>query len=130
MKFLLDTNICIYIIRNRPPEVLDRFRRLAPGTAGISVITYFELKYGALRSAEPRKNSVMIEQFTLPLEIVPMEIAMADECAALRIELKHSPIGPMDLLIAGQARNLGATLVTNNTREFSRVKGLKVENWV
>ncbi len=130
MKYLLDTNICIYIIRNRPADVLKRFRRLLPGAAGISVVTYFELKYGALRSQAPTKNEALIEQFTLPLEIVALDLPMADECAKLRLELKHEPIGPMDLLIAGQARSLGAVLVTNNVREFSHVKGLSVENWV
>jgi len=130
MKYLLDTNICIYIARKRPPEVFKRVAKLDPGMLGISAITLFELSYGAINSSSPEKNLSLLEQFTLPFEIVPLTTEMARECADVRYELKHSPIGPMDTLIAGQARYLGTTLVTNNLREFAKVKGLRLENWV
>ena len=130
MRYLLDTNICIYIIKKRPAEVLKRFSKLEPGSVGISTITQFELLYGAHKSEAEVKNLDLLERFFLPLELSPFESSAAEESARIRVELKHYPIGPMDLLIAVQARALGVTLVTNNTREFSRVEGLRIENWV
>ena len=130
MKFLLDTNICAYLIRKRPPEVLAKFATSEPGDLGISAITRFELLFGAENSSAPEKNFRLLGDFFLPLEIVEFDSGSAVESAKIRFELKRSPIGPMDLLIAGQARSLGITLVTNNIREFARIKDLKLENWV
>ena len=120
--------ICICIAQKRPPEVFKRVAKLDPGTLGISAITLFELTYGAINSSTPEKNIPLLEQFTLPFEIVSLTPEMARQCADIRYELKHSevkhsPIGPMDTLIAGQASYLAITLVTNNLRRFAKVKG-------
>ena len=130
IKFLLDTNICVYILRKRPLEVVKRFAKLEPGVVGVSAITQFELFFGALKSHAQERNREILESFFLPLELIPFDHVAAEESARIRAELQHNQIGPMDLLIAGQGRALGLTLVTNNVREFERVRGLKVENWI
>lgn len=132
MRYLLDTNICIYLIRRRPPQVLDRFQRCAIGDIGLSTVTVAELEYGAAKSEFPAKNRQALEAFTLPLEIVSFDTAAAVAYGSVRADLERQgiPIGAMDLLIAAHALSLGVILVTNNTREFARVQGLPVENWV
>lgn len=132
MRYLLDTNICIYIAKRKPPHVLSRFARLRAGDVGMSVITYLELVYGAQKSQQPRENFARIEQLEQLIPVQPLDQAAAGHYGRLRTELerKGSPIGAYDLLIAAHALSLGLTLVTNNTREFSRIERLRLENWV
>ncbi len=131
MRFLLDTNILIYIANRRPPEVQARFARLLAGDMAMSVVTYLELIYGAQNSQRPRESLARIEQLENLIPILPFEKEVAMHYARLRVDLKQkgTPIGALDMLIAAHALSLGLTLVTNNTREFRRVQGLRVENW-
>lgn len=132
MRLMLDTNICIYIINARPPSVIERFSSIGVGEIGISVITLAELEYGAAKSAQPRRNREALKQFILPLEVAAFdaEATTAYGSARTALEKRGTPIGAMDLLIAAHAVSLGVTLVTNNSREFARVPGIRVENWV
>ena len=120
------------MINARPPSVLERFRSFAIGEIGISVITLAELEYGAAKSLQPRRNREALKQFVLPLEVAAFDAdaTIAYGRARTVLERRGTPIGAMDLLIAAHAVSLGVTLVTNNTREFARVPGLRVENWV
>ena len=132
MKLMLDTNICIYIIKQRPSTVLKHFLEYQISDIGISSITLSELRYGVARSKHKEKNTKALDQF-----IIPLDIASFDEKAALvyggiraRLEKAGILIGAMDMLIAAHAVSLGVTLVTNNTREFSRIPGLRIVDWV
>jgi len=131
MKYLLDTNICIYIINKRPPVVLQKFVALQPGDAGVSSITIAELEYGAHKSSNPERNLRALAQFLLPLQSVNFDQAAASAYGELRalLERKGTVIGSMDMLIVGHAISLNIPLVSNNTREFNRVPKLQVENW-
>lgn len=131
MKVLLDTNICIYLIKQRPPSVLRRFASYRIGDIGISAITLAELEYGVSKSHHTKRNREALEQFLSPLEVVPFgrEATAAYGRIRANLEKKGRPIGPMDLLIAAHALSLGTRLATNNVREFKRVSGLRVENW-
>lgn len=131
MEYLLDTNICIYIIKRRPPQVLERFRSRNLGEIGISAITVAELSYGVQKSQRVAQNQVALEQFLLPLALLEFDEAAALTYGKIRAELERqgNPIGSLDLLIAAQALNRGITLVTNNRGEFERVDGLAIENW-
>ena len=130
MRFLLDTNICIYIINARPAQVLERFQREVIGDIGVSAITAAELAYGVARSGSAR-NRAALEKFLAPLEIAALDAGVWWRYGALRAELERigRPIGPLDTLIAAHALALDVTLVTNNQAEFSRTPGLRVENW-
>ncbi|MBT3225588.1 MAG: type II toxin-antitoxin system VapC family toxin [Deltaproteobacteria bacterium] len=132
MRYLLDTNICIYLIRKRPPEVLERFRQHSPQDVAISAITLFELEYGVEKSRYPQRSKNALAKFLLPLKIINLDRFSAIEAAIIRAQLekKGMPIGPYDLLIAGLARSQEMTLVTNNVKEFERVVSLRLENWV
>lgn len=131
MKLLLDTNICIDIIRERPQPVLDRFKTYAVGDIGISVVTLAELEYGVSASSRPTKNREALEQFVSPLEIIPFDRPATAAYGRLRaaLEKKGQMIGSMDLLIAAHAGSLDVRLVTHNAKEFGRVSGLKIEDW-
>ncbi len=131
MKVLLDTNICIYIIKRQPSSVLERFSRFAIGDIGISVVTLAELEYGVSKSRDVKRNRHALDQFISPLEVAHFDQDAARVYGMIRalLEQKGQPIGSMDLLIAAHARSLDVRLVTNNEREFRRVPGLKVENW-
>jgi len=131
IRFLLDTDICIFLIKNRPREVLEQFRRHPPGETAISAITLFELEYGAEKSSQRKQSQNALARFLSPLGILEVDREAASEAARIRarLERKERPIGPYDVLIAGLAKSRALTLVTNNTREFSRVQGLSVENW-
>ncbi|MEM1255173.1 MAG: type II toxin-antitoxin system VapC family toxin [Cyanobacteria bacterium P01_H01_bin.21] len=131
MKYLLDTNICIYIIKRKPSDVFSRFQTFEVGDIGISSITVAELTHGTQKSQHPEKNQAALEQFLLPLEIVDFDITAAQVYGAIRSQLEKqgTPIGPLDFLIAAQALSLGIRLITNNEKEFLRVPGLVVENW-
>ncbi len=132
MIFLLDTNTCIYLIKQRPPEVLRRFEEHTVGDIGISSITAAELHFGAEKSQRPEGNLRALEQFLLPLDVVPFGHEAAAAYGRIRavLERRGTPIGSLDTLIAAHALSLRLTLVTNNLREFERVPGLKLENWV
>ncbi len=129
--YMLDTNICIYIIKNSTAGVRERLKSVNIGEVSISVITEAELRFGAEKSSFPQKNLFTLQRFLLPFEIEPFTSACAAEYAKIRTRLEKNgtPIGAMDLLIASQAIALNATLVTNNEREFRRVSHLKIENW-
>jgi tRNA(fMet)-specific endonuclease VapC len=129
--FLLDTNICIYIIKQNQPEVFERFKSLSPGSVGISTITAAELYFGVNKSLWPEKNRTALEQFLIPLEIVEFNYEAAIHYGEVRGALEKSgkPIGPLDTLIAAHALSLNIILVTNNLKEFARIPGLKLENW-
>ena len=131
LKYLLDTNTVIYTIKNRPQEVRQIFKRHANQMA-ISAITLGELVYGAEKSTQPERNLSDIEGMTARLEILSFGEAAAIHFGQVRAELTKAgtPIGPYDQMIAGHARATGLILVTNNTKEFIRVSGLRLENWV
>lgn len=132
MRYLLDTNICIYIIKRSPPDLYGRFKRLHVGSVGVSAITYCELQYGVARSSKPGENQRALTEFLSALEVVDFPSGAALVFGEIRTHLQRSgiPIGNFDLLIAAHALHQGLTLVTNNLREFKRVPGLRVENWV
>jgi tRNA(fMet)-specific endonuclease VapC len=132
MRYLLDTNICIYLIKKRPPEVLDRFRQHSPQDVAISIITLFELEYGAEKSQYRQRSKDALTKFLLPLNLINLDRSSALESAIIRAQLekKGMPIGPYDLLIAGLARSQDMILVTNNIKEFGKVAGLHLENWI
>ena len=132
MKVLLDTNICIYLIKRRPQEVRERFERYAVGEVGLSSITVSELQYGVEKSRRVEQNRAALMQFLLPLVIADFDYESAVVYGRVRAELERlgTPMGPLDTLIAAHALSLDVTLVTNNEREFSRVSDLHVENWV
>jgi tRNA(fMet)-specific endonuclease VapC len=130
-EYLLDTNICIYIRQKRPEEVLRRFRKLRPGEAAVSVITYGELLYGAAKSAQKAEALERLRELVnlLPALALPERAAEAYGTIRADLESKGAMIGNNDLWIAAHAAAAGLTLVTNNEREFRRVRGLRVENW-
>ena len=132
MNYLLDTNICIYLIKRKPPEVLQRFRQLQPGSVFISSVTTSELYYGAQKSQRVQTNLEALSNFLLPFRIVDYDESASFLYGELRADLEKrgQPIGPLDMMIAAHALSLDVPLVTNNTKEFERVKGLKLENWV
>ena len=132
MHYLLDTTICIYLIKKRPPKVLDQFRQHSPRDVAISTITLFELEYGVEKSQYRQRSEDALAKFLLPLNLINLDRSSAIEAAIIRAQLekKGMPIGPYDLLIAGLARSRDMTLVTNNIKEFERVVGLHLENWV
>jgi len=129
---MLDTNICIYIIKNKPKSVKERFREFEIGELCISTITVSELMYGAFKSEHTEKNLKAIESFLLPFEIVDYDFRASMEYGKIRayLEKKGKVIGNMDMQIAGHAFALDLVLVTNNTKEFERVEGLVLDNWV
>jgi len=130
-RYLLDTNICIYIRQKRPEDLLRRFEKLAPGEAAVSVITYGELLYGAEKSAQRRAALERLRELVLLLPALPLPEAAAESYGKIRakLESKGEMIGNNDLWIAAHASAADLTLVTNNEREFRRVRGLKLQNW-
>jgi Predicted nucleic acid-binding protein, contains PIN domain len=131
-KFMLDTNICIYIQRKKPPEVMAHFKRLKPGDAVISVITWGELMYGAYKSRFQKEVLLLLEEFVSYLPVLPMPEEAGSYYGSIRADLESQgkPIGNNDLWIAAHAKAAGVTLVTNNEKEFKRIPGLKVKNWI
>ncbi|HET7318726.1 MAG TPA: type II toxin-antitoxin system VapC family toxin [Nitrospirota bacterium] len=131
MKYMLDTNICIYLIRQKPPKVLKHSKSHAVGDIGISSITLVELRYGVSKSLHVEKNREALDEFILPLEIADFDEKAAREYGEVRAELERAgkPVGSMDMLIGAHALAQGATLVTNNTREFRQIKNLKIVDW-
>ena len=131
MTYMLDTNICIYVMNNRPEKVLKRFRDALDSGLCISSITLAELEYGMTHSSNPAKNEQALLRFLAPISILPFGPAAASEYGAIRAKLQAAgkPIGPLDMLIAAHAKSEEMVLVTNNVQEFARVEGLEIENW-
>lgn len=129
--YLLDTNICIYVINHKPEQVFERFRQFRLGELAISSITASELAFGVEKSGSMR-NKQALNKFLAPLEILPYDEQAIWHYAQLRHRLQSSGqlIGSLDMLIAAHALSLYCTLVTNNAKEFERIDGLKLENWV
>ena len=131
MTYMLDTNICTYVMKKKPENVLRRFREEMDGGICISSITLAELEYGMKHSSDPVKNEQALLRFLAPLSVLPFGAAAASEYGEIRayLQSRGTPIGPLDMLIAAHARVEGMTLVTNNMREFERVPELDLENW-
>ncbi len=131
-RYMLDTDMCSYIIKERPERVHQRFRKLAMEQLCISVVTYAELIYGVERSSSKRVNRPVIEDFVRHLDVMDWDTEAADQYGVIRTDLEGAgtPIGAMDMMIAAHAKSLKAVLVTNNQKHFMKVKGLKIENWV
>ena len=131
MRFMLDTNTCVDLIRRRDDRILRRLQLLGPGDLCVSAVTLSELEYGAAKSADPERNRLALAKFMTPIDVAPYDDAAACAYGRVRAELERSgtPIGPLDTMIAAHALSLGLTVVTDNEREFRRVPGLKVENW-
>lgn len=131
MKYLLDTNICVYLIRQRPAHLLQKFANYAVSEIGISSITAAELYYGVERSGRPGQNRQALEQFLLPLTIQDFDYSAAAAYGSVRATLEAAgmPIGTLDTLIAAQALSQNLILVTNNTQEFARIPALTIEDW-
>ncbi len=131
MEFLLDTNICIYIIKNKPLHLFEKFLTLELGTVGISSITVAELNFGIYKSKNVTKNQDALIKFLTPIEVLDFDYSASLAYGKIRtdFERKGTPIGPLDFLIAAHALSLNLTLVTNNVGEFNRVEGLKIQNW-
>lgn len=131
MKLLLDTNICIYLIKQQPVTVLKRFLEYQVGDIGISSITLSELRYGVAKSTHQEKNAKALDEFIIPLEVVSFDEPAAHVYGEIRATLEKSgtPIGAMDMLIAAHSVSLGVPLVTNNTREFARIPSLNIIDW-
>ena len=131
MRYLLDTNICIYLIKHKPLQVIEKFNACSVGEIGVSSITVGELWYGVAKSAHRQANRHALEQFLLPLIVTEFDEGASEVYGEIRatLEQQGQPIGALDTLIAAHAVSMGVVLVTNNEREFSRVPELMVENW-
>ncbi|NLC37004.1 MAG: type II toxin-antitoxin system VapC family toxin [Alcaligenaceae bacterium] len=132
VRYLLDTNICIYIAKHNPPTVRARFETLAANELAMSTITYGELRYGAEKSQARAKALRVVNQLTSVIQIAKLDAAAAEQYGLIRASLSRQGriIGNNDLWIAAHAKAMGWTVVTNNVREFERIEDLKVENWV
>ncbi len=130
--WMLDTNICIAIIKQRPREVLEHLRALDPAQVALSAITVAELEFGVAKSSRPDQNREALALFLTPLEVLAFDDRAAAAYGEVRagLERQGTPIGSLDLLICAHALSCGRILVTNNEREFTRIVGLRVENWV
>lgn len=131
MRYMLDTNICIYSIKHKPEQVFLRLQEHDPSDICISSVTYAELVHGVEKSQAVEKNRLALALLLANIEILSFDAAAAESYGKIRADLEKqgTPIGPLDMMIAGHAKSLNYTVVTNNTKEFNRVKGLKSENW-
>jgi len=132
MIYLIDTNICIYIMNNHPPEVLQKFKNIGVGKIGISSITISELHYGVCKSNHIKKNIKRLDEFLSPFDILSYDENASRYYGKIRCQLEKQGnlIGPLDMLIAAHALSEKLILVTNNVKEFGRIKLLRIENWV
>ena len=130
-KFMLDTDICSYIMREKPIQVLERFDSYEMEQFCISVVSYAEFIYGVQKSSNPKKHQRLVENFILHVDIIPWDCAAAEHYGQIRKELESlgQTVGNMDMMIASHARSQGMTIVTNNERHFGRITGLRIENW-
>ena len=131
IKYMLDTNTCIYIIKRKPLKIIERFKKTEISQIGISSITLSELLYGVSKSSRPLQNQIALSQFVAPLEIMPYDDEAAQHYGDLRVGLEKqgTPIGSLDMLIAAHAISLNSVLITNNEKEFIRIPNLKIDNW-
>lgn len=131
LRYMLDTNVCIRVLRDRPPSARERFNLEADALC-ISTIVLTELLHGAARSARPEHNRIEVNRFAARLDVLPFDDAAADHAADVRaaLEKKGQPIGGYDVLIAGHARSRGLIVITGNLAEFRRVEGLRCEDWL
>ncbi len=129
---MLDTNICIYAIKHKPEKVFQKLQTVDPQDVCVSSVTYAELVHGVEKSATVEKNRLALSMLLANIEILDFDVDAADCYGKIRADLekKGTPIGPLDMMIAGHAMSMGYTVVTNNVKEFSRVPDLKIENWV
>jgi len=129
---MLDTDLCIALIKRKPAKMLDKLTSHAPGDVGLSTVSLAELRYGVAKSAQKERNSQALDEFLLPLEIADFDEMSAGSYGEVRAALEKAgtPIGPLDTQIGAHALSLGAVLVTQNTREFRRIPGLAVEDWL
>lgn len=132
MRYMLDTNICIYAIKHKPEQVFLKLQEHDPSEVCISSVTYAELVNGVEKSQAIEKNRLALALLLANIEILDFDSSAAEDYGKIRAYLEKcgTPIGPLDMMIAGHAKSLGYTIVTNNTKEFNRIKGLKLENWV
>ena len=132
MRYMLDTNICIYAIKHKPASVFMQLQKINPEDVCISSVTYAELVHGVEKSEAIERNRLALSLLLSNIEIMSFDVNAADAYGKIRADLekKVTPIGPLDMMIAGHALSLGYTVVTNNAKEFSRVDGLKIVNWV
>ena len=132
MRYMLDTNICIYVIKHKPETVFRKLQTIHPEDVCISSVTYAELVHGVEKSAAVEKNRLALSMLLANMEILDFDVDAADCYGKIRavLEKKGTPIGPLDMMIAAHAQSLGYTVVTNNVKEFSRVSALRIENWV
>lgn len=132
MRYMLDTNICIYSIKHKPESVFRRLQEHDPSEICISSVTYAELVHGVEKSQAVEKNRLALTLLLASIEILDFDALAAEAYGKIRADLEKggTPIGPLDMMIAGHAKSLDYCIVTNNTKEFSRVRGLKLENWV
>lgn len=132
IQYMLDTNICIYIIKRKPANVIERLRQSRVSQVGISTITLSELEYGVAKSIKPEQNQFALAQFLAPMEILSYGDEAAQQYGRLRafLEKQGMSIDSLDMLIAAHVLSIDTILVTNNEKEFSRVPGLKIDNWV
>ena len=131
MIYMLDTNICIYAIKHKPEKVFHKLKEVEPEDVCVSSVTYAELVHGVEKSAAVEKNRLALSLLLANIDIMDFDVNAADHYGKIRaaLEKKGTPIGPLDMMIAGHAQSLGLTIVTNNVKEFSRVDNLKIENW-
>jgi len=132
MRYMLDTNICIYVIKHKPETVFQKLQNINPEDVCISSVTYAELVHGVEKSAAVEKNRLALSMLLANMEILDFDVDAADCYGKIRaaLEKKGTPIGTLDMMIAAHAQSLSYTVVTNNVKEFSRVSALKIENWV
>jgi tRNA(fMet)-specific endonuclease VapC len=131
MRFMFDTNTCIFLIRRKHPRLLQRIGQCKPGDLGLSAVTLAELEYGIAKSSQPDRNRQALAEFLLALEVAEFDGKAARAYGVVRADLESrgTPIGSLDTLIGAHALSLGVTLVTNNTREFKRIPSLRVVDW-
>lgn len=131
MRYMLDTNICIYAIKHKPAQVFSRLQEHDPSEICISSVTYAELVHGVEKSQAIEKNRLALALLLSNIEVISFDSPAAESYGKIRADLEKrgTPIGPLDMMIAGHALSLGYTVVTNNTKEFKRVNGLRLENW-
>lgn len=132
MKLMLDTNICIALIKRKPKDILDKFSAYQVGDICISSVTLAELRYGVAKSQFKEKNQAALDEFILPLEVVSFDENAAMVYGNLRatLEKQGTPIGSLDTMIGAHALSINLTIVTNNTKEFNRIQGLKIVDWL
>ncbi len=132
MEYLLDTNICVYLINKKNYKLIDKFESVDTENINISAITVSELEYGIAKSEYPNKNRLALNTFLTPLNILPYANHVAILYGEIRayLEKRGQVIGPLDMLIGAHCLSLNLTLVTNNEKEFNRIPNLRVENWI